>query len=152
MVVEVPVDYPRAREKTVTPIQTVVLSYFKIKQEKLCGTDRHPWAVRARHIAQYLERERGIPFGVIGTWYRRDHSTVLLAHRHVTERLAKNDENYSVPVAQIRRLLAEYEASEAARRESKANMSCVACGISVAELLEQIRNIHRRLDSLGAKP
>lgn len=127
-------------------IQSRVAQHFKISVTDLVGTTRSPIVVIARHLAWYLEREKGLSYPAIGKLYEREHTTILIACKHVTERLAAGDARYKLPLEALR-TKADYEQQ---KKDDHAT-TCPTCGTSVMELHRQILFIHKRLSELGVK-
>lgn len=129
--------------------------YFRIPAEVLFGRTQGPTVVSARHVVWYLEREKGLSFPAIARMYDRNHTTILAAVRHVTERLAANDPRYAPPIRAIRATLDGSADVQAASGHDTG--SCSSCGAlielqrqmaaSLFELQRQVADIHRRLTS-----
>lgn len=149
--------------KATTPVMLATADYFQVPVGDLLATSRLPKAVVPRHVAWYLERELGgRSFAAIGKLYDRDHSSVVVAYRHVVERVAAADERYAPHVAVLAKLIGGAEgehlrtaASVAARAEEVREtaraeaLACPTCGAPVVrELQRQVADLSARLVEL----
>ena len=66
--------------------------HFGISRAAILQADNHAKLAQPRQIAMYLARElTGLSFAKLGLIFRRDHSTVVHAHRHVLAWLETDD-------------------------------------------------------------
>ena len=56
-----------------------VCEFYGMTREQLMAKDRHKLIARARAIAMRLVRDEGYSFPEIGTYFGRDHTTVMSA-------------------------------------------------------------------------
>ena len=74
-------------------IKKTVRRYFGIPARDFEGATREPWVSRRRHLAMYLVRrtvsvnKKAASYPLIGSWFGRDHSTIIYAERQVARRL-----------------------------------------------------------------
>ncbi len=79
------------RQITLSNIQRVVTTYYKLESNALVGKSRKANIVRPRQLAMYISREltdHSLP--EIGRAFSRDHSTVMHACRRIEEELEEN--------------------------------------------------------------
>jgi chromosomal replication initiator protein len=85
--------YPRpvAQDCSVEEIQRVAADHFGVSCEELLAHDRRPHVVYARQVAMFLARElTDATLPAIGKGFGgRNHSTVLHAHRRISEELGR---------------------------------------------------------------
>jgi chromosomal replication initiator protein len=98
----------RSAACTVEDIQTAAAELFDVSREALLARDRTPRIALARQVAMYLAREltqETLP--AIGRGFGgRNHTTVLHAHRRITEELTRDSHTLDA-VDKLRRRLAE---------------------------------------------
>lgn len=133
-----------------TEVQRAITRHFQLSLTALLDTQRSPNLVLARHIAWYLERERGASFPSIGALYNRDHTSIVAGVNHMKERVAIHDERYMHSIEAVRAALAQPEETQPVPVPHESSI-CPTCGTSVFELHRQIALIHRRLSELGVK-
>ena len=97
---------PEARESPVEQIQSTTAASFGLTREELLSPDRRPRVALARQVAMFLARElteESLP--ALGREFAgRNHSTILYAHRRVSDRLAKDAETQATVKALTNRL------------------------------------------------
>ena len=97
---------PEARESAVERIQSTTAASFGLTREELLSPDRRPRVALARQMAMFLAREltaESLP--VLGREFAgRNHSTILYAHRRVSDRLAEDEETRATVKALTSRL------------------------------------------------
>ena len=80
---------PSAQDTVIAPIEIInaVATYYKITADEIYGTSRTAAIAMARQIAMYICREMtNLSLPKIGQLFgNRDHTTVMYAHRKVTE-------------------------------------------------------------------
>jgi chromosomal replication initiator protein len=94
------------REASLEAIQNAAAEAFGLSRERLLARDRSPQVALARQVAMYLARElthESLP--EIGRGFRRDHSTVVHAHKRVAADVARGGPT-SDTVDMLRDLLA----------------------------------------------
>jgi putative intracellular protease/amidase len=136
-----------------TPIQRLTAAHFAIDVESLRSGGRlTSEASTARHVARYLERERGLSFQAIGKLYACDHTTVLASVNHVTERVARFDVRY-VPAIQTIRKALHQEIMHAKAAQQVDTIVCPTCGAPVIqELQRQIAQLQQQVEQLKGAP
>ena len=79
---------------SVENIQKTTAQYYNVKLSELLGKSRKRSIVRPRQMAMYLSKElTDKSYPEIGELFGgRDHTTVLHAHRKVTQLLAENSD------------------------------------------------------------
>jgi len=137
-----------------SPVQQATLAHFGLSLEVLCGRSREPQAVYARHVAFYLEREMlGKAFTEIGALYGRDHSTIVLAYRHMVERLAAKDERYTIAIECVAALVKQKMMTKAKQAPAVDLLACPTCGAPVIrEMQRQIAELTAKLSAMGGTP
>lgn len=76
-------------EATIDAIQKVTADAYGLSRDRILARDRSPQVALARQVAMFLAREmtdESLP--TIGRRFGRDHSTVVHAHKRVTEDIA----------------------------------------------------------------
>ena len=74
---------------TLEMIQVAAAEAFGLSRDRLLARDRSPKVALARQIAMYLARElTDVSLPEIGRGFRRDHSTVVHAHKRIAEDIA----------------------------------------------------------------
>ncbi|MCL1923584.1 MAG: chromosomal replication initiator protein DnaA [Propionibacteriaceae bacterium] len=85
----IPDDFERPI--TAPIIMTTTATYFSLTLEDLTGTNRTANVALARQIAMYLCREKtDLSLPKIAALFGRDHTTVMHAHRKITDMMAKD--------------------------------------------------------------
>ena len=96
------------REKvTIEQILKQVALVFKVRISDIKGTMRQKEIALARQVAMYLSKELGDgSLAMLGMSFGKTHSTILHAHKTVTDKMS-NDENLRRHIAMVRRNLVE---------------------------------------------
>lgn len=76
-------------EQIVDRVIGAACARFDTKPEKLRGPLRNKHATRARHVAMYVARQKGLSYPAIGAGFgRRHHTTVMSACARVDNLIA----------------------------------------------------------------
>ncbi len=96
------------REKvTIEQILKQVALVFKVRISDIKGTMRQKEIALARQVAMYLSKELvDESLAMLGMSFGKTHSTILHAHKTVTDKMS-NDENLRRHIAMVRRNLVE---------------------------------------------
>ena len=96
------------REKvTIEQILRQVALVFKVRISDIKGTMRQKEIALARQVAMYLSKELvDESLAMLGMSFGKTHSTILHAHKTVTDKMS-NDENLRRHIAMVRRNLVE---------------------------------------------
>jgi hypothetical protein len=136
-------------------IAECVADFFKITVDELTqarkgGRSTDATISNARHIARYLERDRGLSFEAVGEIYSCDHTSARASFNHMAERLAACDSRYTDPVSAIRGMVrSRLRAAQPVAEGIVAGMTCPTCGAPVIqELQRQIAALNARIDAL----
>jgi hypothetical protein len=136
-------------------IAGAVADYFKLPVAELVAAQKggnvaNAIIVTARHIARYLERDRGLTFEAIGKIYSCDHTSARASYNHMVERLATCDARYTDPVFAIRGMVrSRLRAAQPHAEVIIDGLTCPTCGAPVIqELQRQIAALNARLDAM----
>jgi hypothetical protein len=132
-------------------IMRATAAHFNISPDALLGRSTVRYIVVARHVAWYIERQRGLSFPQIGALYKRDHSAIQAAMNHMNERVAVHDKRYEPAIAAIEEVLLHRAAARQKNAIAAVALACPTCGTDIVSLRRQLDLIQRRLDELGAK-
>ena len=93
-------------------VKHAAITVLGISREALEGPSKVRKVIRPRHIAMYLSRElTGKSFPQIGySFGKRDHTTILYAHRKVTKTLPK-DREVAAHVDAVKETILELQAA-----------------------------------------
>ena len=92
---------------TIEQILKQVALVFKVRISDIKGTMRQKEIALARQVAMYLSKELvDESLAMLGMSFGKTHSTILHAHKTVTDKMS-NDENLRRHIAMVRRNLVE---------------------------------------------
>lgn len=78
---------------SIVGIKQRVAYHYGISVERLVGPERFKYVTRARHIAMWIvRRDCDASYPDIGQAFNRDHTTCLVAIRHIDKLLAEDPE------------------------------------------------------------
>jgi chromosomal replication initiation ATPase DnaA len=90
---------------TLDEIQEAVCAVLHLSSDDLLGRKRNAHAVRGRHLAIHLARERlGLSLGELASAFNRDRATILHSLRNVERELVP-DSQTSATLEQVQRQL-----------------------------------------------
>lgn len=95
----------RAGTSSLPTIAAVVASYYGVAREDLAGKGRQHSIAQARHVAMYLSKLLPSPmpsFTDVGEFFKRDHTTVIVAYRKI-EALRKKDRTLARQLDELER-------------------------------------------------
>lgn len=124
---------------TIEQIQLGVAARFRRPVGEMIHRGRTAEVVWPRQVAMYIAREHAAAtFPVIGRAFRRDHATVMHAHRLVKRRIANDPEIRETVAACVRHVMATKSETYALAAELEARRRVQIIGLLAADLRREL--------------